>query len=531
MIMLEDDVLSRKPRRVQLILLIAVVAFVSVIRLPSIWYRKGGQDEQWYTVPGWTVAREGIPRIPYSPVDDSPASVFQGSHRLLHALPPAYFYAQAPFFWIFPPGYGTARLASWGAGISTLLLLFALMREFGVRQSIALTSLVICGFGRAFFFPWQDSRPDMLCAMFGVASILCVVRARLRDQRKLVVFSGISVGLGALSHPYALMFAFQVGLILLLSDKPIWQRLLECVLAGTATLAAMTLWLPLILLNPDSFVSQFTRNVLSRSGPGIVSRMLWPWPYVPFQANLVFERLGTLQTVVFVATVLTGLWMFIASVFGKRQIETIEKPSLSALPVAALLACSSMYLHVASVGSHMAKGYLCYPWAMIVLLLAVIIERLLCCFGEQSSRKVNVIIAVLLAGVLLMFVPGSGLRANWTYATRCDEVNYNRQAFSRMLNERFPPDARLLVTPEFVFEFEVLGRRPVNASLTERYQNVEGLPFEFLIVSTQTLDEEIAESLACELLWKEGDPDDPLACYVEVYQPGAATPQGRTWPR
>lgn len=76
---------------------------------PLIYRQAGGQDEHLFAVPGWTVAREGVPRIPYVPGRD-PASVFYRADEALFALPPAYFYWQAPFFLVLPAGYGTARL-------------------------------------------------------------------------------------------------------------------------------------------------------------------------------------------------------------------------------------------------------------------------------------------------------------------------------------------------------------------------------------------------------------------------------------
>jgi hypothetical protein len=67
--------------------------------------------------------------------------------------------------------------------------------------------------------------------------------------------------------------------------------------------------------------------------------------------------------------------------------------------------------------------------------------------------------------------------------------------------------------------------------MLELYHNVEGLPFDYLIAATQAFDERIPDRLQCELLWAQGDPLDPLACYVEVYRPSAKTPRHLPWPR
>ncbi len=78
-------------------------------------------DEDWFAIPGWTVAQEGVPRVPYAP-ERHPESVFYWADVALYALPPAYFYWQAPLHWLLPPGCGTSRLASAIAGVVALLI-------------------------------------------------------------------------------------------------------------------------------------------------------------------------------------------------------------------------------------------------------------------------------------------------------------------------------------------------------------------------------------------------------------------------
>ena len=92
-----------------------------MLRLP------GGQDECWFAVPGETVAREGIPRIPYV-VARNPEAVFYRADEALFALPPALHYVQAPFFLVFSPGYATGRLPSLCCAVLAILLVFGLTR-------------------------------------------------------------------------------------------------------------------------------------------------------------------------------------------------------------------------------------------------------------------------------------------------------------------------------------------------------------------------------------------------------------------
>ncbi|MCA9047744.1 MAG: hypothetical protein KDA89_03395, partial [Planctomycetaceae bacterium] len=83
-----------------------VLVFV-VLRLPALVHQPGAQDEQYFSVAGLTAATEGIPRIPYYPTRN-PATFFDRADQCLMALPPGLFYAQAPFFRVFPAGYPTS---------------------------------------------------------------------------------------------------------------------------------------------------------------------------------------------------------------------------------------------------------------------------------------------------------------------------------------------------------------------------------------------------------------------------------------
>ncbi|MFO1063030.1 MAG: hypothetical protein U0892_04055 [Pirellulales bacterium] len=53
---------------------------------------------------------------------------------------------------------------------------------------------------------------------------------------------------------------------------------------STAAAAMPLLWLPLILMYPDEFFSQFFSNVMERAGPALHWRLIWPFP--SFQHHL-----------------------------------------------------------------------------------------------------------------------------------------------------------------------------------------------------------------------------------------------------
>ncbi|REJ81453.1 MAG: hypothetical protein DWQ29_13745, partial [Planctomycetota bacterium] len=98
-----------KSKRAALCSLFVVASCFLVLRVPLMYRQSGGQDEDWFSVPGFTIATEGVPRVPYAP-ERRRESVFYKADQVLTALPPAFFYAQAPCFSLLPPGFGTARL-------------------------------------------------------------------------------------------------------------------------------------------------------------------------------------------------------------------------------------------------------------------------------------------------------------------------------------------------------------------------------------------------------------------------------------
>ena len=84
-------------------------------------------------------------------------------------------------------------------------------------------------------------------------------------------------GLGALFHPFALVFAIQSGVLILFDKDTVRQRLIKLIVLAICSLAVLSLWVPLIVHYPDEFRSQFFANVFDRAGPGLPSRLLWPW--------------------------------------------------------------------------------------------------------------------------------------------------------------------------------------------------------------------------------------------------------------
>ncbi|HEX8202879.1 MAG TPA: 4-amino-4-deoxy-L-arabinose transferase, partial [Isosphaeraceae bacterium] len=86
-----------------------------------------GQDEDFYAVPGITVLRSGVPRIPYIPSRD-PRTIYYRADVALYTLPPLGFYLQAPVVAALGAGIAPARLASALAGLLAAYLVYALGR-------------------------------------------------------------------------------------------------------------------------------------------------------------------------------------------------------------------------------------------------------------------------------------------------------------------------------------------------------------------------------------------------------------------
>ena len=255
---------------------IPVVLFFG-LRLPLVVHQPGGQDEQVFAVPGWTVAKEGVPRVPYL-VTDNRATFYQNADRCLMALPPGLFYVQAPFFQVLPGGYPTARMPLlWGGCFAIGLCNFAATR-FGGGWIAALIAASLLAFSRPLMFTSILARPDLLCMLCGWGALLTLWTPSSQWSWKTIVLAGALCGLGGLFHPFALVFCLQCGVWVLASSGSLQERgVRACLLAFSAAVVLM-LWLPLIVKFPQEFQSQFFANVVDRAGPGLGSRLLNPIP-------------------------------------------------------------------------------------------------------------------------------------------------------------------------------------------------------------------------------------------------------------
>ncbi len=131
--------------------LLAVVLLFLIWRVPIVVRDAGGQDEEWFAIPGWTILQEGIPRVPYAPQRQT-GSAFYKADVALFALPPLYYYLSAPLYAFLPPTYSTARFVSVGAGIFSLFLIYALAHRVFKDPLAGLVGAGLFSLSRTFFF-------------------------------------------------------------------------------------------------------------------------------------------------------------------------------------------------------------------------------------------------------------------------------------------------------------------------------------------------------------------------------------------
>jgi 4-amino-4-deoxy-L-arabinose transferase-like glycosyltransferase len=356
---------------------------------------------------------------------------------------------------------------------------------------------------RSLYFPAITARPDMLCTAFGLAAMLVLTHWQHSGRRRLLVASGVLLGLGGLTHPFALAYALQAGGWVCLASRG-WQRITRPVWLGTAALGAFALWLPLILAFPDAFRAQFFLNILNPAGPGLLSRLVGPWNSLAYHAQVMWEHLGPIQFLLLVGG--TG----VATVLDWRNRYPLT---------ACALAWSSVYLLSAAVGDHHPTlGYWSYAAALMCVSLgrAISAAATRMTFTGWPGTALHWAAGTLLFAALL---PGCGIRTWLAHVQHWNDINYNAPAFARQMLADLPADAHYTVDTQFALDFYVAGRRTLLAQTMAIYFSSEKYPYDYLVVSRYGLDTGIAGRMHGELVRTYGNRDDLFACYAEIYRP------------
>lgn len=472
------------------------------MRLPVIYCQPGGQDEDCYAVPGITILRTGYPQLPHLPARN-PESVYYRADEMLYCEPPLYFYWQAAFYAILPDVYGTARLSSVIAGLGLLFAFHRLSRLAGVSTSASLIATGLLSLSRWFYFPATCARPDILCAMLGVASVLTFWSYRTTGRRRWLLTAGVCLGLGGLTHPFAIVFAIQLAVWTIWSASGL-RRIRDLATLTGIALAVFALWLPFILKHPEIFQVQMRNQFGSGHQDSIVWRLLMPWSSLKYHAITMWNHIGALQ---FSVIAIGLIWSTLASWRGR----------IPAIWTLCCLIWSSIYLLSVAVGTHhIVSGYWVYPAALAFVPLGYRV-------GQGQSKIPRLSIRVLgILSLISMMVPGSGIRSIVAYVQRSVDIRYNEPAFARQLIDSLPREAVIIVDTQFALDFVVAGRKVLLSQTLPMYMPVAEFQYDFLVVSRFGENSQLAQTLQGELIRTEGVPEDLFACVAWIYQSSPA---------
>ncbi|QDT01661.1 hypothetical protein K227x_00280 [Rubripirellula lacrimiformis] len=488
------------PRRVSWRWVWLPIIVFGLLRLPTVVHSPGMQDEQWFAVPGWTVWNEGVPRIPYVPTRNRD-TLFQDADQCLMALPPALFYVQAPFHAIFPPGYATSRAPLFLAALLTIAITFGLAQSLGASTASATLVATLMAMCRPLMFTGTTVRPDLLSAVCGWICLLLLWRHLRSGQLSPLVAGGFVCGLGGLFHPFALVFAIQAGAVILMARSTIALKLKRWSIFGVACLAAVAMWLPLIVKYPNEFRSQFFANVLDRAGPGLPARLIWPWPALRHHAQLVYEFAGGWQMAFFAIALVAASVM----AFGGR-------PRRESWGLLAMLG-SSVFLTAVVAGIHPTKGYWIYPCVWILAGLAIAIDRF-------RSKPAMVIAAGLMIAWML---PGGGLRTTGLYWTHWGDAKFHGPKFIHGVLDELPTEGLFLADLSYVYDVYLSGRDTMLCQERELYWGDRDLKYEAILLAWEGEDAGWADQYDAVLSKTYGSRELPQTCFVDVFVPRSPT--------
>jgi 4-amino-4-deoxy-L-arabinose transferase-like glycosyltransferase len=468
-----------------------------------------GRIDEFYAVPGWTILHTGLPQLPHFP-SRSLTSVFYKADEVLYAEPPLYFYVQALFYCFLPVNLATARIPSLLSGIGVLALVYELTRRWTGTSLAAFWAAALCSLSRWFIYGVTLARADLACTLCGLAAIWMMDRRRETPHVKWILAAGVLIGLGGLTHPFAIVYAVQLGVWVALASRG-WRRLGDFVLLTAATLAVFALWIPLILVDPEVFRVQFYNQFLNNGRGGDLSWLADPGHSLWYHVRYLWLIVGAWQCVLALVPLL------VATPFIWRR------PAAS-LALAAGLTWSAFVLMSLAVGSHHdVPGYWSYPGGLAFILtgwfLAGASSRLRSS-SPELARFFNPLCALLLLALML---PGSSLRILQAAVTHWSDVNYNAPAFAQQVLAEIPADARCTVDGEYVLDFLAAGRKTLGVPTETIYFDADRHPYDYLILSRYGLRMGLASRYCAEKVKSLGVEQDPFACYIEIYRP-AATP-------
>ena len=487
-----------------LLILAALCVLFLAMRAPLMYRLPGSLDEDWFAVPGWTILQEGIPRVPYAE-ERNPDSYFYKADVMLYALPPAYFYWQAPVHWLFGPDYGAARLASGLAGLLAIIVVYRIALLLLSNADMALIAAAFYSLARVFYFPAGTARPDILCTLFVLTAILQVLHWRNDRSIRRLIYTGIALGLAGLSHPFAIVPAVQAAAVVLFGSET-WRRGLKSV-GGLAlvSLATFATWLPLILQHPDIFEEQFRDNI-SPSRTHISTHVYQPWHALTFQAVLLWRHAQPIQTILMAIGLVCG---------GAIQLRS----GSSNQRLLAALTWSGVGMQMLLNGVHTTMGYYSYSGAFVWIGVAQVVYAVTTWLISKIGHPRLATLGAILTGLVLM-TPGSGIRATIRHLRHWNETDYQRRQFIARLDQELPRGEAYLVDPAFVFDWHLTGHRCVLGVDSPEYFHPNEQEWTLYICSHYGFEHGLLESVGVESepIATYGNPNDELACYAQVFR-------------
>ncbi len=473
-------------------------------RLPSMYREPGWQDEECYAVPGLTILETGRPQLPHLP-SRNVKSPYYRVDELVFLEPPLYFYVQAGFYAVLPAEYGTARLPSAAAGMLLLFLAGHLAVRCGASAGAALWGMGLFMMSRWFYFSAFASRPDMLCSAFGLLAILATLSWTETKKWRWLFASGMAIGLGGLTHPFALAYAVQMAGWMALAGRGRERVIAPLMLAAVAMLVA-ALWLLLIVQEPEIFQIQFRNQFLRpiRGGP-LWERLVWPFDSFMFHAKFLWPHMGWWQFFLpFAGT---------AACFVFGRIEA--RPALWAV---GWLAISGAGLICVLVGPHHPVfGYFSYPSALAFVGVGWGIDRAMSamCSWRRFGRMVSVALGM---GLVVSLLMGSRIRMNLAYLQNARHIHFNAPRFAESLLKELPTDAVYVVDEEFALDFLADGRKVIAHRAFFDKALPQSTAYDYRIASRSTDRYYSHVRWEDELVWVFGDPGDPYGCFAYVYR-------------
>jgi 4-amino-4-deoxy-L-arabinose transferase-like glycosyltransferase len=496
-----------RPRWV-LAILIGLAACSIGLRLPLVLREPGWQDEDCYTVPGLTILKTGVPQLPQVPSRNADQAFYKADVVML-LEPPLSFYLQAVFYSVLPDEIWAARLVSLFSGAASLVLLGHLALRCRVTLSAAAWTVGLFLLSRWFYFTAMRARPDMLCTMFGLASIVAVERW-MRDPRlRWLLVAGVALGLGGLTHPFAIVYAVQLAAWMFLSQtgRLRWQA--PMILAAVSVAMAST-WIILIVQEPDAFRIQMGHQLVHSQGGGLLQRIVWPFDVIRFHAWFLWSHVEIWQLS------LGGCGAIACVVFGRRD----QTPLLTVVGWFAITGALSLCILVGT--HHPIFGYFTYPSALAFVGIGWMTDRGLRALASLGpiGRVTSIAMGIAL---LISFLAGSRLRMTAVYLKNWNDVEFNAPRFADALLERLPPDATYMVDQEFILDFIAAGRKTLASGPYIWGALPRDIPYDYRIQSRSSDYAIAGVDWSDSPLWEMGDPTDPFGCYVKVHhrQPAA----------